>query len=115
MRSRLKPEDAGLPGGVGAASPCGAVQSQGVRPALRQLLEAGGTCRPWSSGVLRLRRPIVGEPELNFGNLVLPDDSGQMLRIFSARPGTPSADSLMLLASYGAPAADISAPGGIRA
>ncbi|WP_426975742.1 hypothetical protein ACQCSU_13080 [Pseudarthrobacter sp. O4] len=74
-----------------------AVQSQGVRPALRQLLEAGGdvpalvlgrrTVAARPSGVLRLRRPIGGEPELNFENLVLPDDSGQMLRIFSAGRG----------------------------
>ncbi|MDQ0823079.1 hypothetical protein QFZ79_000822 [Arthrobacter sp. V4I6] len=68
-----------------------------------------------SSGVLRLRHPTVGELELNFENLVLPDDSGQMLRVFSARPGSPSADSLMLLASYGAPATDLSAPDGTRA
>lgn len=92
-----------------------------------------------SSGVLRLHHAMVGDLELNFENLVLPDDPDQVLRVFSAKPASPSADSLMLLASYGAgetaagaqspaaaperattqgtgaPETDVSAPGGTRA
>ena len=63
---------------------------------------AGHRVAARSSGVLRLHHTIVGDLELNFENLVLPDDSDQVLRVFSARPGTPAADSLMLLASFGA-------------
>jgi hypothetical protein len=45
---------------------------------------------------------VVGDLELNFENLVLPDDPDQILRVFSAKPGSPSADSLTLLGSFGA-------------
>lgn len=55
-----------------------------------------------SAGSIRLRHPVVGDLELNFENLVLPDDRDQVLRVFSAKPGSPSADSLALLGSFGA-------------
>lgn len=55
-----------------------------------------------SAGSLRLHHPVVGDLELNFENLVLPDDPDQVLRVFSAKPGSPSADSLSLLGSFGA-------------
>lgn len=55
-----------------------------------------------SAGSVRLRHPAVGDLELNFENLVLPDDPDQVLRVFSAKPGSPSADSLTLLGSFGA-------------
>jgi hypothetical protein len=55
-----------------------------------------------SAGSMRLRHPVVGDLELNFENLVLPDDPDQVLRVFSAKPGSPSADSLALLGSFGA-------------
>jgi hypothetical protein len=57
-----------------------------------------------SSGSLRLHHPVVGDLELNVENLALPDDPGQVLRVFSAKPGSPSADSLTLLGSFGADA-----------
>jgi transcriptional regulator with XRE-family HTH domain len=56
-----------------------------------------------SAGSVRLHHPAVGDLELNFENLVLPEDHDQVLRIFSARPGSPSADCLSLLSSLGAP------------
>ncbi|WP_334170277.1 helix-turn-helix transcriptional regulator [Sinomonas sp.] len=54
------------------------------------------------AGTVRLRHPVVGELELNFEDLALRDDPDQTLRLFSAKPGSPSADSLALLGSYGA-------------
>lgn len=80
---------------------------------------AGHRVAARSSGVVRLHHGVIGDLELNFENLVVPDDSGQVLRVYSARPGSPSADSLMLLASFGAGAGteapEVSAPDGTRA
>ncbi|WP_427173244.1 helix-turn-helix transcriptional regulator [Arthrobacter sp. 92] len=63
---------------------------------------AGHRVATRAAGSVRLHHGVVGDLELNFENLVLPDDPDQMLRVFSARPGTPSADSLALLGSFGA-------------
>jgi transcriptional regulator with XRE-family HTH domain len=63
---------------------------------------AGHRVATGSAGTLRLHHPVVGDLELNVENLALPDDPDQVLRIFSAKPGSPSADSLTLLGSFGA-------------
>jgi hypothetical protein len=55
-----------------------------------------------SAGSVRLHHPAVGDLELNFENLVLPDDPDLMLRVYAAKPGSPSADALALLGSLGA-------------
>ncbi|MEV0412104.1 helix-turn-helix transcriptional regulator [Streptomyces sp. NPDC050448] len=61
-------------------------------------------------GVKRLRHPLVGELDLAFETLALPDDSAQFLVTFHAAAGSPSADALRLLASWSAPAAAPSTP-----
>ncbi|MCX5376303.1 helix-turn-helix domain-containing protein [Streptomyces sp. NBC_00091] len=53
-------------------------------------------------GVKRLRHPIVGELELAFETLTLPDDPAQFLVTYHAEPGSPSADALRLLSSWSA-------------
>ncbi|QHK21300.1 helix-turn-helix domain-containing protein [Pseudarthrobacter psychrotolerans] len=64
---------------------------------------AGHRVATRSAGNVRLHHPAVGDLELNFENLVLPDDPDQTLRMYSAKPGSPSSDALALL-SLGAEA-----------
>jgi transcriptional regulator with XRE-family HTH domain len=55
-------------------------------------------------GVKRMRHPLVGELTLNFESFRLSDDSEQSLITYHAEPGSPSAEALRLLASWGADA-----------
>lgn len=55
-----------------------------------------------SAEVVHLHHPVVGDLELNVEDLSLRDDPDQTLRVYSAAPGSPSADSLLLLGSFGA-------------
>ncbi|MET1089041.1 MAG: helix-turn-helix transcriptional regulator [Arthrobacter sp.] len=75
---------------------------------------AGHRVASRSAGSVRLRHPAVGDLELNFENLALPDDPDQTLRLYSARPGSPSSDALALLGSLGAGAGE-QQPGSIAA
>lgn len=52
-------------------------------------------------GVKRLHHPLVGDLTLNFESFRLPDDSEQVLITYHAEPGSPSAEALRLLASWG--------------
>jgi transcriptional regulator with XRE-family HTH domain len=54
-----------------------------------------------SHGVKRLHHPLVGDLSLNFESFRLTDDSDQSLLTYHAEPGSPSAESLRLLASWG--------------
>jgi transcriptional regulator with XRE-family HTH domain len=63
---------------------------------------AGHRVAAASAGTVRLHHPVVGDLELNFEDLAQREDPDQVLRVFSAKPGSPSADSLALLGSYGA-------------
>lgn len=49
-----------------------------------------------------IRHPIVGRLELMYDILVLPADPGLTLLVYTAAPGTPTADSLALLATWAA-------------
>jgi hypothetical protein len=54
-----------------------------------------------SHGVKRLRHPLVGELSLSYESMNLPDDEEQYLVVYHAEPGSPSAEALRLLASWG--------------
>lgn len=54
------------------------------------------------TGRKRLHHPVVGELDLTFEALELPGDPGLRLNIYTAEPGTPSEDSLKVLASWAA-------------
>ncbi len=52
-------------------------------------------------GVKRLLHPLVGDLTLHFEGFRLADGSDQILVTYHAEPGSPSADALRLLASWG--------------
>ncbi|MEU0334740.1 helix-turn-helix transcriptional regulator [Streptomyces sp. NPDC006193] len=54
-----------------------------------------------SHGVKHLHHPLVGDLALNFESFRLTDGSELSLITYHAEPGSPSADSLRLLASWG--------------
>ncbi|MFF5538417.1 helix-turn-helix domain-containing protein [Streptomyces cinerochromogenes] len=57
-----------------------------------------------SHGVKQLHHPLVGDLDLNFESFRMTDGSDQSLVTYHAEPGSPSAESLRLLASWGADA-----------
>jgi MmyB-like transcription regulator ligand binding domain len=54
------------------------------------------------SGRKRLRHPAVGQLDLNFEAMELPSEPGLRLNLYTADPGTPTADGIKLLASWAA-------------
>jgi hypothetical protein len=73
-------------------------------------LWAAHNVRLHTKGVKRLNHPIVGELELNYDRLEVMADSGLMLVVYTAEPGSRSAESLNLLASWAATEAEGLAP-----
>lgn len=65
-------------------------------------LWAAHNVRYHSTGVKRLRHPIVGELELTYEAFELPADPGLSPSTYTAEPGSPSADALRMLASWAA-------------
>ncbi|GGS78438.1 MULTISPECIES: helix-turn-helix domain-containing protein [Streptomyces] len=57
-----------------------------------------------SHGVKQLHHPLVGDLDLHFESFRMTDGSDQSLVTYHAEPGSPSAESLRLLASWGADA-----------
>ncbi|KUM34950.1 helix-turn-helix transcriptional regulator [Arthrobacter sp. EpRS71] len=70
---------------------------------------AGHRVATRSAGTVRLHHPVVGDLELNFETLSLPDDPDQLLRIYSAKAGSPSSDALTLL-NFGDVSAQVPEP-----
>ncbi|WP_369172011.1 helix-turn-helix domain-containing protein [Streptomyces sp. R28] len=64
-----------------------------------------------SYGVKHLRHPLVGGLTLNFESFRLPDGTEQSLITYHAEPGSPSAEALRLLASWGTDATKAGATG----
>jgi transcriptional regulator with XRE-family HTH domain len=54
-----------------------------------------------SHGAKRMRHPLVGELTLSFETFRLVDDADQSFVTYHAEPGSPSAEALRLLASWG--------------
>lgn len=73
---------------------------------------AGHRVTARSAGTVRLSHTTVGDLELDFENLALPDDPDQSIRVYSSRPGSRSGDALRLLGSWGEDPADAPASGG---
>ncbi|GAA0580287.1 helix-turn-helix transcriptional regulator [Streptomyces crystallinus] len=79
-------------------------------------LWAAHTVRQKGHGTKRLHHPLVGELTLSYETLKLPDEHDLSLVTYYAEPGSPSADSLRLLASWAAaPDPEHSGPGGRQA
>jgi hypothetical protein len=54
------------------------------------------------SGHKDVHHPVVGDLHLNFEAMELPADPGLSLIVYSAEPGSPTADGLVLLAGWAA-------------
>lgn len=55
------------------------------------------------NGTKLLHHPVVGDLDLEYESMELPADPGLSLVVYTAPPGTPTADALHLLASWAAP------------
>ncbi len=75
-----------------------------------RVLWAAHNVRLQTTGVKRLNHPIVGELELSFERLDVTADPDLMLVVYTAEPGSRSAESLDLLASWAASEAEGLAP-----
>jgi transcription regulator MmyB-like protein len=75
-----------------------------------RVLWAAHNVRLQTTGVKRLNHPIVGELELSFERLDVTADPDLMLVVYTAEPGSRSAESLDLLASWAASEAEGFAP-----
>ena len=56
-----------------------------------------------TTGMTRYRHPLVGPLELDYQTFAVNGAGEQTLHVFSAEPGSPSADALLLLARTAAP------------
>ncbi|MGO4189921.1 helix-turn-helix transcriptional regulator [Pseudarthrobacter sp. TAF60_1] len=66
--------------------------------------------RTHGSGTKRFNHPVVGELTLAYEELIVTADPGCILMIYTAEPGSPSADRLRLLASWAASGSTAAAP-----
>lgn len=69
--------------------------------------------RTHGAGTKRFHHPVVGELTLAYEELAITAEPGQVLLVYTAEPGSPSAERLRLLASWAAePAPDSPRSGG---
>lgn len=73
-------------------------------PEFRRLWAAHDVKAKGDDGTKNMRHPLVGDLTLSFETFLLADDSDQALITHHAEPGSPSAEALRLLASWGADA-----------
>jgi transcriptional regulator with XRE-family HTH domain len=90
------PHDRGLQDLVGELS----TQSDTFRR-----LWADHDVRTHGAGTKRFHHPVVGELTLAYEELAITAEPGLVLLVYTAEPGSPSAERLRLLASWAAPAA----------
>lgn len=85
------PHDKGIQDLVGELS---------TRSELFRTLWAAHDVRTHGTGTKRFNHPIVGELTLVFEELAITAEPGRVLLIYTAEPGSPSAERLRLLASW---------------
>jgi transcriptional regulator with XRE-family HTH domain len=87
------PHDKGMQDLVGELS---------TRSELFRTLWAAHDVRTHGSGTKRFRHPVVGELTLVYEELAITAEPGHVLLVYTAEPGSPSAERLRLLASWAA-------------
>ncbi|GAA2069603.1 helix-turn-helix transcriptional regulator [Microbacterium hatanonis] len=96
------PHDKGIQDLVGELS---------TRSDVFRTLWAAHNVRSHGSGQKRFHHPVVGDLTLVYEELAITAEPGQVLLIYSAEPGSSSAERLRLLASWAADPAATSQPG----
>ena len=87
------PHDKGIQDLVGELS---------TRSEIFRSLWAAHNVRTHGTGTKRFRHPVVGDLTLVFEELAITAEPGQVLLVYTAEPGSPSAERLRLLASWAA-------------
>jgi transcriptional regulator with XRE-family HTH domain len=87
------PHDRGLQDLVGELS---------TRSEVFRTLWAGHNVRIHGAGTKRFNHPVVGEVVLSYEELAITAEPGNVLLVYTAEPGSPSAERLRLLASWSA-------------
>jgi transcriptional regulator with XRE-family HTH domain len=95
------PHDRGLQDLVGELS---------TRSETFRRLWADHDVRTHGTGTKRFRHPVVGELTLAYEELAITAEPGLVLLVYTAEPGSPSAERLGLLASWAAPAGTARTP-----
>jgi hypothetical protein len=95
MRSEAgrDPHDRGLQDLVGELS---------TRSEVFRRLWADHNVRSHGAGTKRFHHPVVGELTLAYEELAITAEPGLVLMVYTAEPGSPSAERLHLLASWAA-------------
>ena len=93
LRGRTRPDDRGLQDLVGELS---------TRSEVFRRLWADHNVRSHGAGTKRFHHPVVGELTLAYEELAITAELGLVLMVYTAEPGSPSAERLRLLASWAA-------------